>query len=496
MVIDLRSILSDPLIVPRLIIWSVVVGILSITVADPDLWGHVAFGRDIINTFELPVNDPYSFTADRPWVNHEWLSEVLMALAHQVAGPTGLSILKLMLLLTTFVLVMKELKARGVPPINRDVIAIVCLVGSLTLTRTVRPQTFSLLCAALLVMAIRRADERPRALWTIPVLMAVWANLHGGWLVGMGILSIAALDRVVTLRGAARLHWAVAMTASLVATLVTPYGVGLWLFLWRTVGLTRADISEWQSLANLSAAHWVPWMIVTIFAVIAFVRDRSRRASEVVLVLALMALSFKVWRVVPFYAVSAAMLLGPGPRAATRQSPRRLLPQPRDVELIAVGMAAILFATGSAVVTVKNAGCIQMAGAWTPDQQAAKFIRDAGLNGRMLTWFDWGEYAIWSLSPKIRVSMDGRRETIYSDNVIAQHLAIYSGEGEWKMELGKLDPDYVWLPIKVPTLDIMEASGWTTIFRSQHSAVLSRRPVTSSPGLEIGSASCFPGVLS
>src|SRR5688572_29348192 len=143
MVIDLRSILLDPLIVPRLIIWSVVVGILSITVADPDLWGHVAFGRDIINGLELPVKDPYSFTADRPWVNHEWLSEVLMALAHQVAGPTGLAILKLMLLLTTFVLVIKELQARGVPPITRDVIAIVCLVGSLTLTRTLRPQTSS-----------------------------------------------------------------------------------------------------------------------------------------------------------------------------------------------------------------------------------------------------------------------------------------------------------------------------------------------------------------
>jgi hypothetical protein len=58
-----RSILPNPLILPRIIIWSVVVGILSITVADPDLWGHVAFGRDIINSLELPVNDPYSFTA-------------------------------------------------------------------------------------------------------------------------------------------------------------------------------------------------------------------------------------------------------------------------------------------------------------------------------------------------------------------------------------------------------------------------------------------------
>jgi hypothetical protein len=387
-----------------------------------------------------------------------------MAVAYQVAGPAGLSILKLMLLLTTFVLVIRELQARGVPPITCDVIAMVCLMGSLPLTRTIRPQTFSLLCAAILFVVIRRAEEKPRVLWAIPALMVVWANLHGGWLVGIGILFLAALERVVSLRGAARLQWAVAAAASLVATLVTPYGVGLWRFLWSTVGLSRADVSEWQPLSNLGAGEWLPWMIVTTFAVIALVRNRSRRGSEVLLVLALMALSFKVARVGPFYAVGAAVLLGPGLRESARRLPHRLPPRPRTVELIAVGMVAILFATGSAVVTVANARCIQMTGPWTPDQQAAKFIRDAGLDGRMLTWFDWGEYAIWSLSPKIRVSIDGRRETIYSDNVIAQHDAIYSGEGEWKMELEDLDPDYVWLPINVPTLAVMEASGWTPDF--------------------------------
>ena len=51
------------------------------TWADPDLWGHLQFGRDILQSWALATTDPYSFTSDKPWVNHEWLSEVLMYLA-------------------------------------------------------------------------------------------------------------------------------------------------------------------------------------------------------------------------------------------------------------------------------------------------------------------------------------------------------------------------------------------------------------------------------
>ena len=66
------------------------------TPADPDLWGHVRFGQDLLRSGRLSAVDPYSFTSDRPWVNHEWLSEVVMALAFGRADAVGLNLLRLL----------------------------------------------------------------------------------------------------------------------------------------------------------------------------------------------------------------------------------------------------------------------------------------------------------------------------------------------------------------------------------------------------------------
>src|SRR6187549_3515302 len=77
-----------------------IVAVAAITEADPDLWGHLRFGLDLIATHRIPGVDPYSFTQDRPWVNHEWLSELAMGLAYRAGGVTGLMLLKAALILT------------------------------------------------------------------------------------------------------------------------------------------------------------------------------------------------------------------------------------------------------------------------------------------------------------------------------------------------------------------------------------------------------------
>src|SRR5688572_26835224 len=58
-----------------------VLTLTALTRADVDLWGHLRFGLDILETRSLHSVDPYSFTSDRPWLNHEWLAEVVIALA-------------------------------------------------------------------------------------------------------------------------------------------------------------------------------------------------------------------------------------------------------------------------------------------------------------------------------------------------------------------------------------------------------------------------------
>ena len=80
----------DPVIFIRSAILAVLMAAVAYTWADPDLWGHVLFGRDIVTNGLIPQHDPYSFTSDQPWVNHEWLSEVFMFVAYGALGTDGL----------------------------------------------------------------------------------------------------------------------------------------------------------------------------------------------------------------------------------------------------------------------------------------------------------------------------------------------------------------------------------------------------------------------
>ena len=85
----LTSIRATPLDVCRVTLWSFLALLVSTTIADADLWGHLRSGLDILSAKALHVSDPYSFTSDRPWMNHEWLSELLMAVAYRALGPAG-----------------------------------------------------------------------------------------------------------------------------------------------------------------------------------------------------------------------------------------------------------------------------------------------------------------------------------------------------------------------------------------------------------------------
>src|SRR5262249_20231257 len=90
--------------------------VASVTRADPDLCGHVRFGLDLLHSHRLTAVDPYSFTQDQPWLNHEWLSELQMGLAFSVAGPLGLSLLKGALALGSLLVLWSALKGMALEP--------------------------------------------------------------------------------------------------------------------------------------------------------------------------------------------------------------------------------------------------------------------------------------------------------------------------------------------------------------------------------------------
>src|SRR5215216_6443662 len=98
---------------------------ISGTTGDPDLWGHVRFGQDILAHRSLHLPDVYSFTADRTWINHEWLAEVFMAMAFNALDAAGLNLLRIATTVATLALVWRATVELG----NDRRVMLVALAG-------------------------------------------------------------------------------------------------------------------------------------------------------------------------------------------------------------------------------------------------------------------------------------------------------------------------------------------------------------------------------
>ncbi len=170
------------------------------TVADPDLWGHIRFGQDIIRTRSIVQIDPYSYrTGHQPWINHEWLSETILAALYDTggAGPFGLIGFKVFLSVLILGLAYRHLLRCGVGPWVAVVVLAVASIPFRLGLGTVRPQMFTYFFYFVTLRLLDRAESKSdRWLWPLPLVFAVWINLHGGALAGIGVVGIAIAVRI------------------------------------------------------------------------------------------------------------------------------------------------------------------------------------------------------------------------------------------------------------------------------------------------------------
>jgi hypothetical protein len=444
--------------------------------ADADLWGHVRFGQDLLARHRVVVPDAYSFTSDKPWINHEWLAEVVMASAFAAGGPLGLNLLRIACLLAIAVLIWRRLSAFEPPARVLDALLVVAILGVYGRAQQVRPQMFSLLLFALLLTILtdvdRTGDRRRLAL--IAPLMVLWANLHGGWIVGLECLTTWAGCKLLVERATAReqIMLIAAVFAAMLATAINPYGFRLWAFLVDTVRMGRPYIEEWQPVYRLPVWAWLLWSLPAGLTVVAAIRSRLRLHPRYVLVVLFLAMaSFLVSRLDAFFMLAVVFLMADALAGNWQRQPADSTQQPR-LQLLRPALA--LVAIAAAVFVVFRATRIQIGHPPMPEREAAEFVERAGLRGRVLVWFDWGEYVIWHFSPQLRVSIDGRRETVYSDGLIASHMAFYLGDRTSLDLPARIGADYIWVPNWIPVVAKLRAGGWTPIFEGPQSIILSR----------------------
>lgn len=476
---------ASPALFLRAAIWSFVVLLVSTTLADPDLWGHLRFGLDMLASKSLHATDPYSFTADRPWVNHEWLAELLMGLAYTWLGTLGLGVLKAAVVALVGVTLFAVAREEKALPFARDLFVAVAVFVSYSRTQVVRPQLFSVAIFCAVLYLLRRVDRGSRAaLWAVPACFALWANVHGAWIVGLAVLGTWMAGDLWRRWSAGRLlSYAVAGTLSVAATLANPYGIGLWRFLATTVRPERPDITDWLPLLSLPPAVLAIEAILPAIAVLAVLAKDEPQAApawrrvplrDAAVIALLVAATFRIGRVDAFLQCAIAMLLaGPIARFLNRidLNLRPVFTRPSlAVAVLTIGLAGYV-----GLAAVKNLRVIRVEGPWIPDRAAAMLLREARPNARVLTWFDWGEYALWQLSPAgIRVSMDGRRETVYSARVTSDHRRFYAGHADMLDYPDRIGADHVWLPSRLPVIEPLLRNGWTKVLDTGTSIVLAR----------------------
>ena len=450
---------------------------LTSAAADADLWGHVRFGQDLLAHHSVVIADTHSFTADRPWINHEWLAEIAMASVFAALGPFGLNLLRLSCLALIATLIWRRLSFFKPPARVLDALIVTSMLGVLSRGEQVRPQLFSLLLFSVLLTILTdvdRSGDRRRLLLVAPVT-ALWANLHGGWIVGLECLVMWAGCTLVFGRAITRpqrVMVVMAVVSAAMFTAVNPYGVRLWWFLVETVRVNRPYIEEWQPVYRLQGWAWLFWLLPAVLAAGAAVRAKGRIAPQYALVVVFLAvMSLVVSRLDAFFMLGVVFLMAE-PLAANWHDRAMDAVEPKRIRILRPAMAVVVIAVLPFVAS--RASRIRIGHPPMPEREAAEFVERAGLHGRVLVWFDWGEYVIWHFSPRMRVSIDGRRETVYSDELIAKHMAFYLGDSTAIDLPTRISADYIWVPKWIPVVPKMRDNGWAPIFEGPQSIILAR----------------------
>ena len=459
--------------------------------ADPDLWGHLVFGRLILTHGHLPPRDIYSYSATGlPWHDHEWLSEVVLALCWSGLGVVGLKLMKLAATAATITLLAMGAAETGAP-ISLQLI--VLTTGALAIAPMIqfRPQLFDFIAlSALLLLLARESYRRAGRLWLAIPIFALWANLHGGFFVGLAVLAVytavTAIEDLAAGEGIKRaIHLSGVTAGCVLATLLNPDGVGNWFTVMHTLGnpLTRAMVSEWQPLLFKIAEEWhkspktainfalviVPFAaLVTCFAL----RPRGGDLALVVIAALMGAAAYLAVRNMALAVIATitplcrhAALALEATRFGDTAAPA---PRRRSHEILVGAIAlAIAFATGLFSPRLPDG--------YPQPRGAIEFMQAERLHGNVLDDFGWGEYLIFHLAPESKVFIDSRYDMVYPQAVLADYLDFFLVRPRAAAVLGAYPHDFVLLRVASPPYSFMMAQpGWQIVYRDKVAALFAR----------------------
>jgi len=483
--------------IQRLVTWLTFLAVFAMAArvsVDSDTWWHLRAGEWMVENRAILQHDVFSYTRyGAAWGYPGWLAEVPMALIYRAFGAGGLNLWTAGMVTLAFVLLWRALS--GGVFIKAFVTVLAAAASGVYWAARPYLVTFVLAAAFLLVLEgeVLKPPQAPgswRRLTWLPLLMVVWANSHGGFIVGfilLGVYGFAALTEWLLdterprLRESRAFRLGVVGLAMVAAVCLNPSGPAMLLYPFKTVsiGALQQYIQEWQP-PDFHSAQVQPfiWLLLLTFGAVGASRRRLL-LSDFLLTAGFAYLSFMAARNVALFALAAPLALTRHAAPLTAALGRRLglrltagggAPQMRRLNWAIFGLLALVVALKAAQVLPAEASLREMQK--TLPLEAVSFVRSQRPPGRLFNSYNWGAYLMWEL-PEYPVFIDGRTD-LYDDELVDEWLRVIRAEEGWQNILDRWDVRLALVEPGLPVVRELEAAGWLELYRDEVAVVYGR----------------------
>lgn len=441
---------------------------------DSDLFWHLLNGEQILATGAPITIDTLSFTnAGGRRIPHEWLSEALMFVAVDVIGPDLALGVFALALPAGFAAVGFSLHGRGVRVSSIMVASVLPALVALPYA-SVRPQVLSWgLLALTVALLLRLNHERRFLLLALIPLMALWANVHGLYAVGIAVVGWYVLWTLLGKTGLKTTRALVISTgiASLGATLLTPSGLDGLLYPLRFLnasdwGLT--NIPEWTS-PNFHDAVQLP-LLLLIVSLAALGRGRAPGWSAGLAYIGI-AMVLMANRNAPPAAIFALPVLAYAIDArAQRRGSRSPSPFENRARVLMAAATVVIVFVAAAIAVLPRATGVQLG---LYPVRGVDALEAEQPDARVLAEYGWGGYVAYRLnSLGGRVFVDGRND-MYPEEVLYDYLVIRDADAGWADLVSEYGVEAILLPPDRPLVKgIAQANGWCEVVRDERQVLL------------------------
>lgn len=482
---------------------------------DYDLWARLAVGSIFFQTGNVLQHDIFSYLPTKDlWIDHEWGSGVVFYFLVRYFGDWGLFALKAFMLSAIFILIIHTVKLRNphtAPGIFYFILIAIALLPGVT--NLLRCQMFTYLFFSLwlyLLEKIRQTDDKrrdpdcpaggspqisflkfvphPPFLWLFPLTMLLWANVHGGFIAGMGLVGLYAFGELLNRRHPVKYFVILGMIVPV--TLINPYGFELWHYIIDAALMPRPDITEWHSISLNGPFHVFAgikmhihalFIVFTALTLIVLAQSLMQRKktdwTSLLLFTVLLYIGVKHQRHTAFFILAVPALfyrdyLGlPGFVAGLfRNYPRPESSKAWQNAGVGAGFVVLLIIFALYMPQLTNKIIVNPS---AYPVGSLEFIKQNNIRGNLATSYTWGSYALWKLYPQCKILIDGRYEEVYADDIYEKAMRFSENRGDWQSVIRQYRTDIIVLPKdKYSPADVLNLPGWEIVYQDACSVLL------------------------